>query len=344
MRKAGDDKMPKSMRIGRKNFPLGERTYIMGILNVTPDSFSDGGKHNLPGKAAEHALRMLEEGADIIDVGGESTRPNYIMVSDEEEIARVVPVVEAIRRVSDIPISIDTYKSRVAAAACEAGADMINDIWGLLYDPDMADTVKKYNTAVCIMHNGNKIPQISAAYYKDINNVGITNVSINYRRINNEGINNEGINSGSINNVSKNNGSINSGSINNKTISAYLDYYSGLVTELRESLSIASKAGIDKSRIMLDPGIGFGKTYEMNLWLINNLEQLHELGYPILLGTSRKSVIGITLDEPADNRLEGTIATSVIAVMKGCQFLRVHDVRENIRAVRMTEAILKAGG
>lgn len=302
----------KSIRIGNKSFPLGERTYIMGILNVTPDSFSDGGRHNHPEWAVEHALRMIEEGADIIDVGGESTRPNYTMISAGEETARVVPVIEAIRRVTDIPISIDTYKSRVAAAACEAGADMVNDIWGLLYDPDMAYIVKKYNAAVCLMHNANY------RSHKECKSI----LDTNYRS----------------HKESKSILDANTTNNQNKTLS-----YSEFAEGLKESLRIAREAGIEDDRIMIDPGVGFGKTYEMNMWLINNLERLHEFGYPVLLGASRKSVIGLTLNVPADNRLEGTIATSVIAVMKGCQFIRVHDVGENVRAVRMTEAVLKSG-
>lgn len=269
--------MDRIMRIGSKEFPIGERTYVMGILNTTPDSFSDGGKHNRLEEAVDHALRMVEEGADIIDIGGESTRPNYVMISEEEEIARIIPVIEAIRRSSDIPISVDTYKSRVADAACHAGADLINDIWGMQYDSDMARVAAKNNATVCIMHN-------------------------------------------------------------RKTMD-YKEFYKDFCEDLEKSIEIALNAGLSKQNIILDPGIGFAKTYEMNLYLLGHLERLHEFGYPILLGASRKSVIGITLKEPATNRLEGTLATSVIAVMKGCHFIRVHDVKENIRAIRMAEAI-----
>ena len=269
--------MDRIMRIGSKEFPIGERTYVMGILNTTPDSFSDGGKHNRLEEAVDHALRMVEEGADIIDIGGESTRPNYVMISEEEEIARIIPVIEAIRRSSDIPISVDTYKSRVADAACHAGADLINDIWGMQYDSDMARVAAKNNATVCIMHN-------------------------------------------------------------RKTMD-YKEFYKDFCEDLEKSIEIALNAGLSKQNIILDPGIGFAKTYEMNLYLLGHLERLHEFGYPILLGASRKSVIGITLKEPATNRLEGTLATSVIAVMRGCHFIRVHDVKENIRAIRMAEAI-----
>ncbi len=272
--------MDQNMRIGKRDFPLGERTYLMGILNVTPDSFSDGGQHNRKEEALEHARRMILEGADILDIGGESTRPNYTMISEEEEIARVVPVIEAIRRESDIPISIDTYKAKVAQAACEAGADLINDIWGLKYDPAMAGIVKRYHAAVCIMHNRKALD--------------------------------------------------------------YQEFDREFTEDIKESLKLAQEAGISEDKIILDPGVGFAKTYEMNLYLINHLERMLAFGYPVLLGTSRKSVIGLTLNEPVETRLAGTIATSVMAVMKGCHFIRVHDVKENYRAVRMTEALLKS--
>lgn len=267
------------VKIGSRDFPLGKRTYVMGILNITPDSFSDGGKHNRLDEAVEHALRMEEEGADIIDVGGESTRPNYTMISEEEEIERVIPVIEAIRKRSDIPISIDTYKSQVADTACQAGADLINDIWGLKFDTRMVETAVKNKVSLCLMHNRKAID--------------------------------------------------------------YNDFYKDFISDLNTSISIALDAGIPTDKIIIDPGIGFAKTYEMNLYLLGHLERLHELGYPILLGASRKSVIGLTLNVTVDNRLEGTLATTVMAVMKGCQFVRVHDVKENIRAIRMTEAILQ---
>ncbi|HHT88776.1 MAG TPA: dihydropteroate synthase [Clostridiales bacterium] len=265
------------MKIGSRVFPLDKGTYVMGILNITPDSFSDGGRHNRLDEAVSHALRMIEEGADIIDVGGESTRPNYTMISEDEELSRVIPVIEAIRRVTDIPVSIDTYKSRVADAACQAGADLINDIWGLRYDPDMVRVAVKNRVPVCLMHN-------------------------------------------------------------RKTVD-YKDFYKDFINDMKECIRIALDAGISKDDIILDPGIGFGKTYEMNLYLLSHLKKLHELGFPVLLGASRKSVIGLTLNEPVENRLEGTLATTVVAVMNGVQFIRVHDVKENIRAIRMTEAI-----
>jgi dihydropteroate synthase len=265
------------MQIGSRNFVIGKRTYIMGILNVTLDSFSDGGRYNRLEDAVGHARKMIEEGADIIDVGGESTRPGYTPVFEDEEMERVIPVIEAIRKESDIPISIDTYKSKVAKVACLAGADLINDIRGLKYDPVMAEVVREMDAAVCIMHNRD------AADYQDL--------------------------------------------------------LKDVISDMRESILIARQACIPEDKIIVDPGIGFAKTYEMNLSLIKHLEVMKELGFPVLLGTSRKSVIGLTLNEPTDQRLEGTIATSVIAVMKGCGFIRVHDVKQNLRAIRMTEAI-----
>ena len=264
------------MVIGNKLFDE-NRTHIMGILNVTPDSFSDGGKWNSIDSALHHTEMMLNEGAEIIDIGGESTRPGSITISDEDEIFRVVPVIEAVKKEFSVPVSIDTYKSRTARAAIESGADLVNDIWGLKYDIEMAKTVKKFNVPICIMHNRNN-PN-------------------------------------------------------------YTDFLNDVISDLKESIAIAESAGITDDKIILDPGVGFAKTYEQNLQIVNRMELLHELGYPLLLGASRKSMIGITLDLPKNERIEGTIATSVIACMKGAMFIRVHDVKENLRAVKMTEAI-----
>lgn len=264
------------MIIGNKEFK--DRTYVMGILNVTPDSFSDGGTHNTVDAALKHTEKMINEGADIIDIGGESTRPGYTMISDDEEISRVVPVIEKIKANFDIPLSIDTYKSGVAEAAANSGVDLINDIWGFKYDEKVADVTAKHNLACCLMHNRNE--------------------------------------------------------------AVYNSYLEDVVSDLRESIAIAEKYGVDKNKIVLDPGVGFGKTYENNLEIINRLEVLDQLGYPVLLGTSRKSVIALTLNLPVNERVEGTIATSVIAVMKNSLFVRVHDVKENKRAILMTEKIL----
>ena len=268
------------MRIGAKEFHTKEKTYVMGILNVTPDSFSDGGKYQDMEAVLSHAEEMIRYGAAIIDVGGESTRPGYERITDEEEINRVVPVIRAIKERFDIPVSVDTYKSKVAKAAIEAGADMINDIWGLKADSDMAKVIADSGVACCLMHN--------------------------------------------------------------RTDTEYHNFLHDLLRDLRESVDIALKAGIRDDKIILDPGVGFAKTYEQNLLAIKHMGRLKDIGYPILLGTSRKSVIGLTLDLPSDDRLEGTIATTVLGVREGVSFVRVHDVKENYRAILMAEKILNA--
>lgn len=266
------------MKIGKKEFDFGKHTYIMGILNVTPDSFSDGGKYNQLDLALKRAEKMIEEGADILDIGGESTRPGYTFVKEKEEIERVVPVITAIKERLDIPVSVDTYKGEVAKAAVMAGADLVNDIWGLKYDDILPKVIAEHNLPCCLMHNRKE----------------------------------------------KN----------------YQNFMDEVFCDFSETIQIAQKAGISNDKIILDPGVGFGKTYEQNLEVIRKLEQFHSLGYPILLGTSRKSVIGLTLDLPTEERVEGTLVTTVMAVMKKCALVRVHDVKENKRAITMTEAIL----
>ena len=266
------------MRIGSRDFATTGHTYIMGILNVTPDSFSDGGKFNQIDAALKHAEEMIRDGADVIDIGGESTRPGYTKISDEEEIDRVVPVIEAVKKEFGIPISVDTYKSGVAEAAAQAGADLINDIWGLKYDARMAEVIAKSGLACCLMHN----------------------------RDNTE----------------------------------YRNFMEDVKQDLRETIALAKAAKIADDKIILDPGVGFAKSYENNLEVIRRLKEFNELKYPVLLGTSRKSVIGLTLDLPAAERVEGTIVTTVMAVEAGCMFVRVHDVKENHRAIQMAEAIL----
>lgn len=267
------------MIIGGKTFDTNCQVYIMGILNVTPDSFSDGGRFCTMDAALYHAQEMVRDGADILDVGGESTRPGHVQISDEEEIDRVVPVIEALKARFDTPVSVDTYKSRVARAAVDAGADLVNDIWGLKYDEKMAEVIASSGVSCCLMHNREK--------------------------------------------------------------AVYQDFLPDVLDDLRESLRLAEAAGIDKDKIILDPGIGFGKTYEMNLEILKNLQDIRLLGYPVLLGTSRKSVIGLTLDLPADQREEGTLVTTVLGIESGISFVRVHDVRANRRAIQMTEAILR---
>ena len=266
------------MKIGHKEFDLNNHCYIMGILNVTPDSFSDGGKYTNLDRALKHTEEMIADGADIIDVGGESTRPGHEVITDEEEIARVAPVIEAIRKNFDIPISIDTYKGAVTEAALQAGADLVNDIWGFKHDEQVAKLTAKYNVACCLMHNRDN--------------------------------------------------------------TSYNNFQKDFLSDMRECIELAKKAGVSDDKIIVDPGVGFGKTYEHNLEIINHVDIMHELGYPILLGTSRKSVIGLTLDLPATERVEGTLATTVIGIMKGCSFVRVHDIKENYRIIKMTEAIL----
>lgn len=269
------------MIIGGRDFEEKGHTYVCGILNVTPDSFSDGGKWSTLDRALFHAEEMIEQGVDLIDIGGESTRPGYQMLSEEEEIRRVVPVIEAVKNRFDIPISLDTYKAAVAQAGIDAGIDLVNDIWGLKYDGKMAGVIAGSGLPCCLMHNR-----------RDTN---------------------------------------------------YTVFMQDLAADLAQTLHLAQLAGIEDDKIILDPGVGFAKTYEQNLEVINRLEELHVLGCPILLGTSRKSVIGLTLDLPVHERIEGTLATTVIGVMKGCMFVRVHDVKENKRAIQMTEAILRGG-
>lgn len=268
------------MKIGQREFQDSGHTYVMGILNVTPDSFSDGGRYTEMDQALRHVEEMIGEGMDILDIGGESTRPGYTLLTDEEEISRVVPVIEKVKSEFNIPVSLDTYKSAVAEAGIRAGADMINDIWGLKYDDRLVDVIARAQVPCCLMHN-RKEPD-------------------------------------------------------------YHNYMEDVLEDIRETIRIAHRAGISDENIMLDPGVGFGKTYENNLEIIGRLDRLKELGYPVLLGTSRKSVIGLTLDLPASERVEGTLVTTVYAVLKGASYVRVHDVKENVRAIRMAEAILQA--
>jgi dihydropteroate synthase len=249
----------------------------MGILNLTPDSFYDGGRYKQRDEVLARVEEMITQGMDILDIGGESTRPGFIPVTEEEEISRVIPFIEEIRKTFDVPISLDTSKSKVAEAGLQAGADMINDIWGLMQDPDMSSLVAKSGAACCLMHNRNQITP-----------GGIHSIKV----------------------------------------------------ELQKMASLAIKAGVKKERIMLDPGIGFAKTQQQNLEIIKKLEEITDSGYPILLAASRKSVIGEALQLPAEERLEGAMVTTVIAVQKGCSFVRVHDVKEHVRAIQMTRAIL----
>ena len=259
----------------------GKKTYIMGILNVTPDSFSDGGDYTNIDIAVNHAKEMIELGADMIDLGGESTRPGHKFVSAEEEISRIVPVIKRLKEEINVPISIDTYKSEVAEEALKLGVDMVNDVWGLTYDGKMADVVAKYDGEVCIMHN-----QEGTDYDKDI-------------------------------------------------MEAIKEF-------LQNSIDMAHKAGVKKEKIVLDPGIGFGKTYEQNIEVLERLGELRDLGYPVLLGTSRKSVLGKILENSTPKeRVNATVATTVLGVKDGVDIVRVHDVKENKEAAMVADAIYR---
>lgn len=270
-----------NMKIGTRTFDVSHDCSIMGILNVTPDSFSDGGQWNHLDAALRHTGDMIQQGAGIVDVGGESTRPGHVQISVQEEVDRVVPVIEAIKKNFDIPVSIDSYKSPVVEAALKAGADLVNDVWGLKYDRKVADLIAQYKVPCCLMHNREQA---------------------NY--------------------------------------TSFLDEF---CQDMQASLDIAKAAGIADEQIILDPGVGFGKNYEHNLTIIHHLERLCDMGYPVLLATSRKSCIGQALDLPTDQRVEGTLVTTVMGVLKGAAFVRVHDVKENLRAIRMTQAILRDG-
>jgi dihydropteroate synthase len=268
--------------------PPVRRPLIMGILNVTPDSFSDGGKYIAAEKAAEHALAMVEEGADIIDIGGESTRPGAIAISPIEEIGRVQPVLESLRQKISVPISIDTRKSEVAEMACKAGAPIINDISGVRNDDKIAAIAAKYGTHLVLMH---------MLGTPDTMQVGIQ----------------------------------------------YDDLMGDISKFLLNAADLAIKAGVAKEKIILDPGIGFGKTVDHNFTIIKKLDLLTKLGYPILIGVSRKSFIGKALNLPVDKRLEGSLAAAIYATLKGAAIIRVHDVLPTVRALKVVELIERAG-
>jgi dihydropteroate synthase len=255
-----------------------KRTLIMGILNITPDSFSDGGKYNHVESAVVHAKEMVEQGADIIDVGGESTRPGFAKVSEEEELARVIPIIKALANEVDVPISIDTYKAEVARQAIEAGAHIINDVWGAKADKKMAEIAARYEVPIILMHNR-----------EDRN---------------------------------------------------YKNLMADMITDLQESISIVRAAGVKDDKIILDPGIGFAKTFEDNIEVLRELDKITELGYPVLLGTSRKSFIGQILDLPPEQRGEGTGATTCLGIQKGCQIVRVHDVLLNARLAKVMDVLV----
>lgn len=288
-----------SLQIGSRTFDWGFRTYVMGILNVTPDSFSGDGLMS-HGDMVEQAVRQaeyfLKHGADILDVGGESTRPGAQTVSAEEEIGRVVPVIRALAKgFPEAVISIDTYKADVAEEAFKAGAHILNDVWALRADPRLASVPKRFNAPVILMHNRSNPASVEVR--EQLGNAYIG--------------------------------------------SEYADLLEDVRRELLVSVELAEKAGIEERHIILDPGIGFGKTREHNLELINRLGEVRALGYPVLLGPSRKSFIGFTLDLPADQRVEGTAAAIAVGIVRGADIIRVHDVKEMARVARMTDAIVR---
>lgn len=266
---------------GKHKLDLRKQTVIMGILNATPDSFSDGGKFNHVEQAVERAKQLVAEGAHIIDIGGESTRPGAEKVPLEEELRRVIPIVEAVAKVVDVPISIDTYKAEVAKQAIEAGATMINDVWGAKADPNMAKVAANYGVPIVLMHNRHD------RHYKD--------------------------------------------------------FISDMINDLKESIHLVKQAGVTDEQIIIDPGIGFAKTVEHNLEVMRRLDEFSVLGYPILLGTSRKSFIGHVLGLPVHERVEGTGATVCLGIAKGVHIVRVHDVLPIARMAKMMDAMIGRG-
>ncbi|WP_143416362.1 dihydropteroate synthase [Geobacillus sp. E263] len=269
------------LRCGDYELDLRKKTMIMGIVNVTPDSFSDGGRFYDIDRAVEHAKRLVADGADIIDIGGESTRPGAEKVSLEEELRRVIPVVKAVAQEIDVPISIDTYKAEVAKQAIEAGAHIINDVWGAKADAKMAEVAAFYDVPIILMHNRHDLQ--------------------------------------------------------------YRDLISDMISDLMESVAIAKRAGVRDENIILDPGIGFAKTLEHNLEVMRRLDEFAKLGYPLLLGTSRKRFIGHVLDLPVNERVEGTGATVCLGIVKGAHIVRVHDVLPIARMSKMMDAMLGKG-
>lgn len=276
---AVDRGKPQFFECGKYRLPIGKKTYVMGILNFTPDSFSDGGMFNNMEISVKRAREMVEEGADIIDIGGESTRPGYEPVSPEEEASRVIPVIEALVREINVPVSVDTMKAVVAEKALQAGASIVNDIWGLQRDPEMAGVAAKYGAGVIMMHNQDE--------------------------------------------------------------KVYKELMGDIMRFLRNSVDIAEKAGLGREKMVVDPGIGFGKTSEHNIEVLKRLKELNSLNLPVLLGTSRKSFIGNILGLPAGERMEGTAATVALGIADGVDIMRVHDVKEMARVARVTDAILR---
>lgn len=288
-----------TLRIGSFTFDWGSRTYVMGILNVTPDSFSGDGitaRGDVIKSAAEQAREFILNGADILDVGGESTRPGSAPVNAGEEMERVIPVIAELRKnFPQVLISIDTYKAKVADAAIQAGANIVNDVWGFRADSDLASVAARHKTPVILMHNRSNPASVEVR-----EKLGGSYIGAEYQNL-----------------------------------------LEDVKRELLASVEIAVKAGVEERLMILDPGIGFGKTREHNLELINRLGEIRSMGYPILLGTSRKSFIGFTLDLPPDQRVEGTAATVAVGIARGADIIRVHDVKEMARVAKMTDAIVR---
>ena len=289
----------KPLQIANHSFDWGSRTYVMGILNVTPDSFSGDGiiaQGDSVSVALSQARAFLSVNCDILDVGGESTRPGSAPVDAAAEKERVIPVIESLaREFPDALISIDTYKTKVAEAALDAGARIVNDVWGLRADPDLARVAAKHNAPVILMHNRSNPASVEVK-----------------------------------------------AQLGNAYIGAeYENLIKDVKRELMDSVAIARRAGIPDERIILDPGIGFGKTVAHNLELIRRLDEIRALGFPVLLGPSRKSFIGYTLDLPPDQRVEGTAAAVAVGITRGADIVRVHDVMQISRVVKMTDAIVR---
>lgn len=270
-----------------KKMDLTRKVAVMGVLNLTPDSFYNGGKYTTQARALRKVEEMVKEGADLIDVGGESTRPGAKEVGIEEEIRRVIPVISKIRELFEIPVSIDTYRAKVAKEALEAGVDMVNDISGLRFDPGLKEVVARFGAAVVLMHiKGTPRDMQSNPRYESL--------------------------------------------------------MGEIISYLSDSIRLAQKAGIDLEKIIVDPGIGFGKTPEHNLQILNHLGELRSLGRPILIGVSRKSFIGAILKLPLEERLEGSLAAASLALMQGAKIIRTHDVKATRRAVDLTQAIIQS--
>lgn len=279
--------------------PYGKKTYIMGILNVTPDSFSGDGlmeRDDLIQSALAQTTRFIEAGADILDIGGESTRPGSQLVSAEEELNRVLPVISALKNeFPEILLSVDTYKAAVAQAALQAGVHWVNDVWGLRADAEMARVVAESHAPVVLMHNRSKSDRVQI-----LESLGGTYLGADYK-----------------------------------------DFLSEIKAELMQSVALAKAGGVADNQIILDPGLGFGKSREQNLELVNHLDEIKALGYPVLLGPSRKSFIGYTLNLPPDQRVEGTAAVCAVGIVRGADILRVHDVESIVRTARMTDALIR---